>query len=127
MAEPLDLAPPDDPTWLGLPNSKWPTDTDDNPFVRYRTLLDSYRRARDRGWSDRRFVQLVRSLDEAVAAVEGHGFIITPLTHAGALAASVGHQAALWIKDETHNVGGSHKARHLFGLALHLAVEEVPL
>jgi threonine synthase len=30
----------------------------------------------------------------------------------------------LWVKDETENVGGSHKARHLFGVLLHLAVED---
>jgi threonine dehydratase len=30
----------------------------------------------------------------------------------------------VWVKDETLNVSGSHKARHLFGLALHLEVSE---
>jgi threonine synthase len=29
----------------------------------------------------------------------------------------------VFAKDETHNVGGSHKARHLMGLLLHLAVD----
>ncbi len=33
--------------------------------------------------------------------------------------------ARLFAKDETHNVGGSHKARHLMGLLLHLAVDAV--
>ena len=32
----------------------------------------------------------------------------------------------MWVKDETANVGSSHKARHLFGLVLHLAIDEVP-
>jgi threonine synthase len=31
---------------------------------------------------------------------------------------------AVWIKDETGNVSGSHKGRHLFGVALWLAVVE---
>jgi hypothetical protein len=30
----------------------------------------------------------------------------------------------MWVKDETHNVAGSHKARHLMGLLLYLAVVE---
>jgi phosphate-selective porin len=33
-------------------------------------------------------------------------------------------RGALWVKDETHNVAGSHKARHLMGLLLYLAVVE---
>lgn len=32
----------------------------------------------------------------------------------------------LWVKDDTNNVGGSHKARHLFGTMLHLAIEDEP-
>ena len=30
----------------------------------------------------------------------------------------------MWVKDETGNVSGSHKARHLFGLLVHLEVVE---
>jgi threonine synthase len=40
------------------------------------------------------------------------------------LGAALGLPAALWVKDDTGNVGGSHKARHLFGTMLHLAVED---
>ena len=29
-----------------------------------------------------------------------------------------------WVKDETHHVAGSHKARHLFGILLHLVAAE---
>jgi threonine synthase len=36
----------------------------------------------------------------------------------------LGRALELWIKDETGQVAGSHKARHLFGLALWLAVAE---
>jgi threonine dehydratase len=32
---------------------------------------------------------------------------------------------ALWVKDETRHVSGSHKARHLMGLALWLAVSDL--
>lgn len=94
-----------------------------NPFVRYRTLLDSYDLALAAGWSDAQYVELVERLDAAVASVEGHGFVVTPLTAEPALADAVGLDGVdLWVKDDTGNVAGSHKARHLFGLALHLAV-----
>jgi len=92
-----------------------------NPFVRFRWLLDSYRAATEAGWTDDEFVRLVEHLDAAVAAVDGHGFVVTPLVEARDLAErlGVGH---LWVKDDTHNVGGSHKARHLFGSLLGMAV-----
>lgn len=96
-----------------------------NPFIRYRWLLDSYRKAMTAGWSDDDFVSLVHRLDEAVTEVEGHGFAVTPLLSQPTLAAALGLQSShLWVKDETGNVGGSHKARHLFGVLLHHAVDE---
>jgi threonine synthase len=94
-----------------------------NPFVRYRTLLDSYRTAMARGWSDADFVALVGRLDDGVAGVDGHGFVITPMTKEPALGAAAGLSGArLWVKDDTGNVAGSHKGRHLFGLMLYDAV-----
>jgi threonine dehydratase len=61
----------------------------------------------------------IRDLDAAVGAVEGHGFEPTPFDPAPELAAAVGvGDSELWVKDETGNVSGSHKARHLFGVAL---------
>ena len=51
-----------------------------NPFIRYRWLLDSYRNAIGRGWSDADFVSLVTRLDKAVAEVDGAGFATTPFT-----------------------------------------------
>jgi threonine dehydratase len=95
-----------------------------NPFIRYRTMLDSYRVALTRGWSDAAFVALVERLDDAVAGVEGRGFSVTPLTREPALGAEVGLAGArLWVKDDTGNVAGSHKGRHLFGLMLHEAID----
>ncbi len=61
----------------------------------------------------------IGELNRAVAAVEGHGFEPTPFAPAPELAEAVGiGDAELWVKDETGNVSGSHKARHLFGVAL---------
>lgn len=96
-----------------------------NPFLRYRTRLDSYASARRHGWSDDEFVSLVTRLDNAVAAVAGSGFRVTPAVGADRLAMTLGIDATLHVKDETGNVGGSHKSRHLFGVLLHLAVTPV--
>jgi threonine synthase len=96
-----------------------------NPFIRYRWLLDSYRTAIGRGWSDADFVSLVTRLDKAVTEASGRGFEMTALTRQSSLAAAASLPTdLLWVKDETSNVGGSHKARHLFGVLLHLAVED---
>src|SRR6516225_7193896 len=53
----------------------FPRSGSDNPFIRYRRLLASYR-------PDLDFVQLVESLDDAIAAVDGKGFRITPVVRA---------------------------------------------
>ena len=103
-----------------------PADPDPNPFVRYRALFHAYHVARAAGWADARYVDLVGELDDAVAAVDGHGFRVTPLLRVPALARAVGlgPDGTAWVKDETGNVGGSHKARHLFGTLLELRVAE---
>jgi threonine synthase len=88
-----------------------------NPFVRYRSRLVSYRAARGAQMTDGEFVSLVHDLDDAVAAVAGVGFVVTPCLAWPGLADVVGVRE-LWAKDETGNVAGSHKARHLMGLAI---------
>ena len=121
------------PGWLGAPpdavwpGPKTPLANDVNPFVAFRTLLWSHHRALAAGWSDAQFVDTARRLDEAVAAIDGRGFRTTPLVHQTALATAVSQTGGIWTKDETANVSGSHKARHLFGLALHLVVDGVPV
>lgn len=96
-----------------------------NPFVRHRRLLDSYRRWIDDGGADDEFVALVENLDRAVAAVDGSRFSTTPFTRQPGLAQAAGLDGLdVWVKDETCNVTGSHKGRHLFGLLLHLATSE---
>ena len=103
-----------------------PSDADPNPFVRYRALFHAYHVARAAGWADARYVDLVRELDEAVAEVDGRGFRVTPLLRVPALAraAGLGERGTAWVKDETGNVAGSHKARHLFGTLLELQIAE---
>jgi hypothetical protein len=93
-----------------------------NPFVRWRGLFHAYHLGTAHGMSDEAFVELVRDLDSEVARVDGHGFVVTPFTAAPVLADRLDIGASIWVKDETGNVAGSHKARHLFGLLVHLEV-----
>ena len=114
--------------WLGAPPGIVLGDIDpnsNNPFIRYRKFLWSYHEAAQQGLTDEAFSELVQRLDAAVAEVAGTGFEVTPFQAANSLAVEVGLKQ-LFIKDEGGNVGGSHKARHLFGLALHLEVHQVP-
>jgi threonine synthase len=101
-------------------------DDDPNPFVRYRRLLHSWDVASRRGMADEDYVDLVRTFDKEVAGVDGTGFEVTPLDRADALSERLGFTSTggVWVKDETGGVSGSHKARHLMGLLIHLAVVE---
>jgi threonine synthase len=102
----------------------FPTGTEPNPFVRYRSLFHAAHVASALGWSDAEYVALVDGLDEAVARIDGRGFAATPLLAADGLAARLSMDRAVLVKDETGNVSGSHKARHLMGTALELEVAE---
>jgi len=92
-------------------------------FARFRSLLHSYHLAVAGGMSDDDYVGLVRDLDRAVEHVDGHGFRPTPFMAHPKLTGAGGF-GQLMVKDETGNVAGSHKARHLFGLLVHLEVVE---
>ena len=93
-----------------------------NPFIRFRSLLHAYHE----GLTDPEFCALVRDLDDRVAEVEGHGFTATPFARADELSRSLGFSSrgGVFVKDETGNVSGSHKARHLFGVLIWLEVAE---
>ncbi len=98
----------------------------EHPFDRYRELLHSYQHAREYGLGDAEWSSLVASLDERIAAVDGNGFRRTRFARDEALSAELGfsEQGGVWVKNETRNVSGSHKSRHLFGVALYLAAFE---
>ena len=88
-------------------------------FERFALRLEAHRLVETGEVPADGLVSAVRDLDAAVAQVEGHGFEPTPFGPAPALAEAAGiGDAELWVKDETGNVSGSHKARHLFGVAL---------
>lgn len=105
---------------------RFPAGREPNPFVRYRTLFYSYHLALAHGLADPDYVALVEQLDRAVVEVDGRGFVVTPFGREGALSERLGFADAggVWVKDETSNVSGSHKARHLMGLLIHLEVVE---
>ena len=101
-----------------------PTNFEENPFLRYRARLDSYAPVRNGEMSDEHWVDIVSTLDASIVGIEGHGFVETPVIEARELADAAGLNVDLWIKAEPHNVGGSHKARHLMGVAIHMLVSE---
>ncbi|HEY7430471.1 MAG TPA: pyridoxal-phosphate dependent enzyme [Streptosporangiaceae bacterium] len=139
---------------LDLAGTRFPAGTERNPFLRYRTLLHSYQVALAHGMSDAGFCDLVSELDAAVARVDGHGFEVTPFFQSGQpggvqraepgrdQSAAPGRDqsagpggdksagpardglAGAWVKNETGNVSGSHKGRHLMGVLTHLTVME---
>jgi threonine synthase len=99
---------------------------DSNPFLRYRRRLAAWRLAASAGLPDAEIIGIIRALDAAVAALDGRGFHVTPFDRAPRLSASLGFDASggVWVKDETGNVSGSHKGRHLMGVMLFLEVLE---
>jgi threonine synthase len=111
-----------DPDRVSFPSE----DAEPNPFIRYRELFHGYHLAGNHGLDDAAYVELVGELDDQVRAVDGRGFVATPFAPAPALSERLGFE--VWIKDETGNVSGTHKARHAMGLMVHLlAVERAGL
>ena len=88
--------------------------------------MHSYHVATARGLPDAGYCDLVASLDASVAAVDGRGFRATPFARSRELSEALAFSAdgGVWVKDETGNVSGSHKGRHLMGVLIHLAVME---
>ena len=96
-----------------------------NPFVRFRRRFHAWHATQALGQADTESVRLVEQLDDAIARVDGHGFATTPLTASADLDAALEMAPGrILVKDETGNVGGSHKARHLAGTVLELEANE---
>ena len=97
-----------------------------NPFLAFRRYLawDSFAEAV--GHDEAARIAMIAEFDALVADVAGTGFVTTPFHRADALSDELGFRAdgGVWVKDETHHVAGSHKARHLFGILLHLVAAE---
>jgi threonine synthase len=99
---------------------------DPNPFVRSAPYSLWWDTAAALGMSEDDRLALVRELDTAIEAVDGRGFRVTPFDRSDALSDALGFSGTggVCIKDETGNVSGSHKARHLMSTMLHLLVAE---
>jgi threonine synthase len=89
-------------------------DSEADPFVRFRKLTHAWQDAMACGVRDGEFVDVVRGLGDRIEAVDGRRFAITPFAPREDL--------GVWVKDETSNVAGSHKARHLMGVLIWLEV-----
>ncbi len=88
-------------------------------FESYAERLEAGRLAANDAADRASLLTVIGELDAAVSGVEGHGFERTPFEPVPELAEAVGiGDCELWVKDETGSVSGSHKARHLFGVAL---------
>jgi threonine dehydratase len=100
---------------------------DPNPFVAYDSELAWAAFAEAHGMTAEARAALVRELDAAVGRVAGTGFVVTPFTRSERLSDELGfdRDGGVWVKDETGNVAGSHKARHLFTILLHLRAAEL--
>lgn len=99
-------------------------ENDPNPFVRFAPRLAWWDFVHAHGWSDAEAVDAIRRTDEKVASVAGTGFRITPITEESALAHAIGVNGRVFAKNESGNVAGSHKARHLHSILLHLLAAE---
>jgi len=137
------VASSDDPYPLRCPNAKnsddidhvmagmidparlhFPQENQPNPFIRYRELFYAYQLGRAHGLADGAYIDLVARLDRDVSRVDRHGFASTPFQRSKALSDHFGSTGGVWVKNETGNVSGSHKGRHLMGLLIHLEVVE---
>ncbi len=84
-------------------------------FLRLQALVSARALAGEEGYR-----RIHDRLEEALLSREGTGFRVTPLRPQPALATALGRRGTLWVKDETGNVAGSHKGRHLFATLLYL-------
>jgi len=100
---------------------------DPQPLVRFGGELAWQAFALANGMTTDAAHALVRQVDDRVASVAGTGFRTTPFARADALSADLGFTSngGVWVKDETGNVAGSHKARHLVSILLHLKAAEL--
>jgi len=67
-----------------------------------------------------RYRRILDRMTDRLMRLEGRDFEVTPLTEEPGLAATLSRNGRLWMKNETGNVTGSHKGRHLMGTLLYL-------
>ncbi len=113
---------------LGIVDEPRPVDlgSHEQPFVAADAHLAWAACADANGMDADRRRALVLETDDAVRAVDGTGFHVTPFGRSAVLSDELGFDAdgGIWVKDETGSVGGSQKARFLFSIMLHLRAAE---
>ncbi len=67
-----------------------------------------------------RYLRILDPITDRLQRMEGRSFEVTPLTAESRLASALGRNGRLWVKNETGNVSGSHKGRHLMATLLYL-------
>ncbi len=97
--------------WAGRPPFQAPRDS----FRIFAPLLGSRQLV-----SEAVFDAMLDEMDRRLNALEGQGFRVTPADRRPALEKELGWSAPLIVKDETGNIAGSHKGRHLMGTLLYL-------
>jgi threonine synthase len=85
------------------------------PFTIFRELLGSHALAREE-----LFLTTLTRLEQELTCFEKKPFQVTPLLQAQELSRALGMEGNLFIKNETINITGSHKGRHLMGTLLYL-------
>ena len=98
----------------------------DNPFLRYQQNLYVDAFGDTLGISPDERARIIFHADAAVRKIGGTGFRVSPFQREDQLSDELGFSpdGGVWVKDETHNVAGSHKARHIFTELLHLLFAE---
>lgn len=101
-----------------------PRTDEQQPFARYAPMLYASITAQSRGWTEARYAKSVTRLDEALLEVDGVGLRCTVPQRSDALSAALGcaPDGGIWVQNESDQPSGSHKARHLFGVALWLDI-----
>lgn len=84
-------------------------------FRVFRNAFSSHLLAGEQG-----YLAHLEGLNDNLMRFEGLTFEATALFAAGPLARSIGHDGPLLAKDETANVAGSNKSRHLMGSLLYM-------
>jgi threonine synthase len=69
---------------------------------------------------DDAYRQRLERIEDRLARQQSRGFFVTPCAPVPGLETALGWKGSLRVKDDTGNVTGSHKGRHLMGTLLYL-------
>lgn len=69
---------------------------------------------------EQRYLSLLDRLSDRLRQLEGKDFFVTALFDARRLSLALERTARIWVKNDSRNITGSHKGRHLMGSLLYL-------